>query len=68
MNKDDFKKWLEKCFEFMPDLPFKNTDRNANLRNDIIKRVFGVECDERADFYGLPEGCRIRDGKNYFTE
>lgn len=70
MNKDDFKKWLEKCFEFMPDLPFKNTDRNANLRDDIIKRVF-AECltdDERADFYGLPKGCRIRDGAKIISQ
>lgn len=43
---------------------FKNNERNNNLREDILTRfVSGVMTDdERAELFGLPEGCRIREG------
>jgi acetyltransferase-like isoleucine patch superfamily enzyme len=42
----------------------KNQQRNKDLRNSIIERfISGVMTDdERAELFGLPEGCRIREG------
>ncbi len=46
----------------MQDL-FKNLDRNNKLRKQILNSfVAGLMTDdERANFYNLPEGCRIRE-------
>lgn len=48
----------------MPTLPFKQTTRNNQLRVDIIRRIVGevLTDDERAELFGLPNGCRIREG------
>jgi acetyltransferase-like isoleucine patch superfamily enzyme len=42
---------------------FKNDDRNQSLRNSILKQfVSGVMTDdERAEMWGLPKGCRMRE-------
>lgn len=42
----------------------KDLDRNNALREDILKRIAGsiLTDDERASFWGLPEGCRMREG------
>lgn len=44
-------------------MEFKNLDRNNNLRSDILKGfVSGVMTDdERAELWGLPKGCRMRE-------
>ena len=46
----------------MKDL-FKNTERNNELRSDRLKTfISGVMTDdERAELWGLPEGCRMRE-------
>lgn len=46
----------------MEDL-FKNLERNNALRTQILKAfISGVMTDdERANLYGLPEGCRMRE-------
>jgi acetyltransferase-like isoleucine patch superfamily enzyme len=62
--------WFEKLREFMPDLPVNDTSRNNNLRHDILRRMVG-QCltdDERAEFYGLPKGCRIREGAKIISQ
>jgi acetyltransferase-like isoleucine patch superfamily enzyme len=43
---------------------FKNEKRNNDLRNDILTRFISnvMTDDERAKLFGLPEGCRIREG------
>jgi len=69
-NPKDFLTWFEKLREFMSDLPVKDTSRNNKLRNDIMRRVVS-QCltdDERAEFLGLPKGCRIREGAKIITQ
>ncbi|MBF6616216.1 MAG: acyltransferase [Candidimonas sp.] len=48
----------------LPSLPFKRNLRNATLRSGIIRRIVGgvLTDDERAEYLGLPDGCRIREG------
>lgn len=48
---------------------FKNEKRNNELRNDILKRfISGVMTDdERAEIFGLPEGCRMREGSKIIS-
>ena len=47
----------------MKDDLFKNEQRNNNLRKDVLNAfISGVMTDdERAELYGLPEGCRMRE-------
>lgn len=42
---------------------FCDSDRNARLRSEILQRLLSqvMTDDERANFLGLPEGCRIRE-------
>ena len=56
--------FLKKYFKFLPDLPFHDSDRNDKLRADITKRLSSqfLTDDERAIYFGLPNGCRIREG------
>ena len=56
--------WFEKLQSFLPELPFKQTERNKKLRPEIIKRFISqlLTDDERAVMMGLPLGCRIREG------
>jgi acetyltransferase-like isoleucine patch superfamily enzyme len=46
----------------MEDL-FKNIERNNNLREQVLKAFISglMTDDERANLYGLPEGCRMRE-------
>ena len=67
---EDLLAWFEKLREFAPDLPIKDTSRNRKLRSDILHRLVG-QCltdDERAEFYGLPIGCRIREGAKIISQ
>lgn len=56
--------WFEKLYEIVPGLPVKDLPRNNKLRIDILRRLAGqlLTDDERAGLYGLPKGCRIREG------
>lgn len=56
--------WFDDILNFLPRLPFKKDVRSAALRPEIIKRVVGefLTDDERAEYLGLPKGCRIREG------
>ncbi len=49
---------------------YKNKDRNNKLREDILKRFNSLLMtdDERAEFIGLPEGCRIREGAKIINQ
>lgn len=42
---------------------FSDNDRNARVRSEILQRLLSqvMTDDERANFFGLPEGCRIRE-------
>lgn len=53
----------------MEDL-FKNLDRNNNLREQVLKAfISGVMTDdERAELYGLPEGCRMRENAKIISQ
>jgi acetyltransferase-like isoleucine patch superfamily enzyme len=64
LDVDDLMAWFEKLHEALPDLPVTNTPRNNSLRGDVLRRLVGefLTDDERAAFFGLPEGCRIREG------
>jgi acetyltransferase-like isoleucine patch superfamily enzyme len=48
---------------------FKNLKRNNNLRNDILKAHISslMTDDERAELYGLPEGCRMRENSKIIS-
>lgn len=57
-------RWFELLQQSLPELPFKDTDRNNALRPEILRRVISefLTDDERAVLWGLPNGCRIREG------
>jgi acetyltransferase-like isoleucine patch superfamily enzyme len=57
-------KLLDTLKKYLPDLPIKDNPRNLNLRAGILGSVIAqvLTDDERATFFGLPEGCRIREG------
>lgn len=42
----------------------KSEDRHSKLRPEILQRIASsiMTDDERAEFYGLPTGCRMREG------
>lgn len=46
------------------DFELKENERNNNLRPDILKRFLSsiLSDDERAKYFQLPIGCRIREG------
>lgn len=56
--------WFERLREIVPNLPFRDTARNNRVRGEILRRFAGqfLTDDERAELYGLPRGCRIREG------
>lgn len=45
-------------------LPMKQASRNAGLRKTIFRRLISLVLtdDERGEYFGLPEGTRIREG------
>lgn len=64
IRPSDLMEWFEQIKASFPELPFKDTPRNNQLRLDILRRIVGefLTDDERAEFLGLPTGCRIREG------
>ena len=57
-------KMLDLVKELIGQLPMVESDRNNQLRIEIATRLASqiLTDDERATFFGLPEGCRIREG------
>ena len=66
MSRDivSIKEMFDYICDYFPELPVKDTERNNKLRREIMKRLAGqfLTDDERAEFYNLPTGCRIREG------
>ena len=56
--------------QFFTELPFKNLTRNKLLRFKILKNLSSIFLtdDERAEYLGLPEGCRVREGVKIFSQ
>jgi len=56
--------FLKKINSELLKLPFKVTERNKELRQDKLKKIASMLLtdDERAEYYGLKKGCRIREG------
>ena len=61
---------IKKIITLFPDLPFKYLDRNKLIRHKIFKTLssYFLTDDERAEYLGLPEGCRIREGVKIFSQ
>ena len=73
MIKADGKKndgLIEKIITLFPDLPFKYLKRNKLIRHKIFKTLssYFLTDDERAEYLGLPEGCRVREGVKLFSQ
>jgi len=73
MIKTDGKKndsLIEKIITLFPDLPFKSLKRNKLIRHKIFKTLSSsfLTDDERAEYLGLPEGCRVREGAKLFSQ
>ena len=70
MYKVILQKLVKKYLNFLPELPFKGTTRNNTLREATMKRLSSefLTDDERAVYYGLPEGCRIREGAKIISQ
>jgi acetyltransferase-like isoleucine patch superfamily enzyme len=49
--------------------PFLTNERNNNLRENILKQHISsiMTDDERANLWGLPEGCRMREGSKIIS-
>ena len=61
---------INKIINLFPNLPFKYFDRNKLLRHRIFKTLLSsfLTDDERAEYLGLPEGCRVREGAKFFSQ
>ena len=64
MSFSKLESWFNDLQTALPDLPINQSQRNKNLRKEILHRLLGetLTDDERAQLLGLPEGCRIREG------
>ena len=64
MTFSKLESWFNDLQTALPDLPINQSQRNKNLRKEILHRLLGetLTDDERAQLLGLPEGCRIREG------
>lgn len=64
VHSAEFVQWIGSLIEELPPMLVKSTERNNSLRSAIMKQVISqfLTDDERAEFFGLPEGCRIREG------
>ena len=66
MNKreNELKEWFILLNEYLPALPYLNSERNEKIRFEILERLASqvLTDDERAKLFGLPKGCRIREG------
>ena len=62
--------FIESFLDALHDLPFKNNDRNTQIRRDIALRMMSafLTDDERAELLGLPSGCRIREGAKILSK
>ncbi|MBT9159430.1 acyltransferase [Serpentinimonas barnesii] len=60
--KDEIIKAIKEVWE-SKDFSLCDTERNTRLRSAIVERLVSqvMTDDERANFLGLPEGCRIRE-------
>ena len=58
------KTFTNKIISCFSSLPFINNDRNEAIRHSIFKKLLSsfLTDDERAKYYGFPEGCRLREG------
>jgi len=57
-------KILSTLLDLIKVLPLSELPRNTQLREDILRRIAAqlLTDDERAELFGLPAGCRIREG------
>ena len=64
LSQDIFQNIFDNLFDDFNSLPFKKNYRNDDLRKTIKKRLLSLFLtdDERAKYYKLPHGCRIREG------
>jgi acetyltransferase-like isoleucine patch superfamily enzyme len=69
-SNNDLLQWLELIKTSLPDLPFRNSEKSKNLRPEILRRISAgfLTDEERADYIGLPEGCRIREGAKIISQ
>lgn len=60
---------IKKIITFFPNLPFKQFNRNKEIRHSIFKTLLSsfLTDDERAGYLGLPKGCRVREGAKLFS-
>lgn len=65
MNDNNQNKLIELLLSELQKLEayIRDNERTKNLRPEILDRFLGLILtdDERADLYGLPDGCRIRE-------
>ncbi len=65
-SKEELSKVLEELLSVYSSENFniKSSERNNKLRPEILQRIASsvLTDDERAEFYGLPTGCRMREG------
>ena len=63
-EKHELVKWFESIKNHLPKLPFLENIRNSKLRPQILQQLVSqfLSDDERAKYYGLPDGCRMREG------
>lgn len=63
-DKREILKLFDTARNMIPSLPISDTQRNRELRQEILVRILGetLTDDERAALLGLPKGCRIREG------
>lgn len=61
---------IKKIITLFPNLPFKSLERNKLIRHTILKTFLSsfLTDDERAEYLGLPEGCRVREGAKFFSQ
>lgn len=65
-NEEKFKAQLLDTIQKLwtaDDFKLNDRERNNKLREDILRRLISLVMtdDERAEYLGLPEGCRIRE-------
>jgi acetyltransferase-like isoleucine patch superfamily enzyme len=62
--------FIASFLDLLHDLPFKKNDRNNQIRRDITLRMMSafLTDDERAELFGLPSGCRIREGAKIISK
>ena len=66
----NFLKIIKKIKYIFPELPFKTDSRSIIERPKIFNRLISsfLNDEERAIFFGFPEGCRVREGVKIFSK